>query len=67
MRHLALSRHNFAKAFEIRFPRYAKPAAVSAWQTSWGVSTRLLGAIVMSHGDDQGLRLPPKPSPLFRP
>src|ERR1700676_1951684 len=29
------------------------------WQTSWGVSTRLLGAIVMAHGDDQGLRLPP--------
>src|SRR5208282_6502871 len=29
------------------------------WQTSWGVSTRLLGAIVMVHGDDQGLRLPP--------
>jgi prolyl-tRNA synthetase len=49
---------NFAKAFEIQFlddnNQLQQPH-----QTSWGVSTRLLGAIVMSHGDDQGLRLPP--------
>src|SRR5207302_3468600 len=49
---------NFAKAFEIQFlddnNQLQQPH-----QTSWGVSTTLLGAIVMSHGDDQGLRLPP--------
>jgi prolyl-tRNA synthetase len=49
---------NFARVFEIRYldeqNRLQYP-----WQTSWGVSTRLLGAIVMTHGDDQGLRIPP--------
>ncbi len=49
---------NFAKAFEIRFLDESNQLQY-AWQTSWGVSTRLLGAIVMVHGDDQGLRLPP--------
>jgi prolyl-tRNA synthetase len=34
------------------------------WQTSWGVSTRLIGALVMTHGDDQGLRLPPQVAPI---
>jgi prolyl-tRNA synthetase len=49
---------NFAKAFEIRFLDENNELQ-HPHQTSWGVSTRLLGAIVMCHGDDQGLRLPP--------
>jgi prolyl-tRNA synthetase len=49
---------NFAKAFEIRFLDETNQLQ-HPHQTSWGVSTRLLGAIVMAHGDDQGLRLPP--------
>jgi len=49
---------NFSKAFEIRFLDENNQLQ-HPHQTSWGVSTRLLGAIVMSHGDDQGLRLPP--------
>ena len=49
---------NFAKAFEIRFLDENNQMQYP-WQTSWGVSTRLLGAIIMVHGDDQGLRLPP--------
>jgi prolyl-tRNA synthetase len=49
---------NFARAFEIRFLDQNNELQ-HPHQTSWGVSTRLLGAIVMCHGDDQGLRLPP--------
>jgi prolyl-tRNA synthetase len=49
---------NFARAFEIRYLDENNELR-HPHQTSWGVSTRLLGAIVMSHGDDQGLRLPP--------
>jgi prolyl-tRNA synthetase len=49
---------NFARAFEIRFLDENNELK-HPHQTSWGVSTRLLGAIVMSHGDDQGLRSPP--------
>jgi prolyl-tRNA synthetase len=49
---------NFARAFEVRFLDEQNQLQF-AWQTSWGVTTRLLGAIVMVHGDDQGLRLPP--------
>jgi prolyl-tRNA synthetase len=49
---------NFARAFDIRFLDENNELQ-HPHQTSWGVSTRLLGAIVMSHGDDQGLRLPP--------
>ncbi|MGH7933193.1 MAG: proline--tRNA ligase [Candidatus Binataceae bacterium] len=49
---------NFARAFEIRYLDDNNQMQ-HPWQTSWGVSTRLLGAIVMVHGDDQGLRLPP--------
>jgi prolyl-tRNA synthetase len=49
---------NFARAFEIRFLDESNELQ-HPHQTSWGVSTRLLGAIVMCHGDDQGLRLPP--------
>jgi len=54
---------NFAKAFEIRFQNQAG-ALEHVWQTSWGVSTRLIGALVMSHSDDRGLVLPPKLAPV---
>ena len=54
---------NFAKAFAIRFLDDNNELQF-VWQTSWGVSTRLLGALVMVHGDDQGLRLPPKVAPI---
>ncbi len=54
---------NFAKAFDIKFMgRDGEHHYV--WQTSWGVSTRLIGAIVMVHGDDRGLVLPPKIAPI---
>lgn len=54
---------NFAKAFDVQFlTRDNKLEHV--WATSWGVSTRLVGALVMAHGDDQGLVLPPKLAPL---
>jgi prolyl-tRNA synthetase len=49
---------NFAKAFETRYLDENNQLQL-VWQTSWGVSTRLLGAIIMAHGDDQGLRIPP--------
>src|SRR5215469_13845689 len=49
---------NFAKPFEIRYLDDNNQLQY-VWQTSWGVSTRLLGAIIMAHGDDQGLRIPP--------
>jgi prolyl-tRNA synthetase len=53
---------NFAKAFGIQFQSQAGPLEF-AWQTSWGVSTRLVGAIVLGHGDEKGLILPPKIAP----
>ncbi|MBK7213401.1 MAG: proline--tRNA ligase [Bacteroidales bacterium] len=54
---------NFAKAFEVQFlSRENKLEYV--WATSWGVSTRLMGALVMSHSDDNGLVLPPKLAPI---
>jgi prolyl-tRNA synthetase len=54
---------NFAKAFEIR---YLDKAGVlqHCWTTSWGLSTRFIGAIIMVHGDDQGLILPPRLAPF---
>ena len=54
---------NFAKAFGITFQSAGGGAAEHVWQTSWGVSTRLLGALIMCHGDDAGLRLPPLVAP----
>jgi prolyl-tRNA synthetase len=53
---------NFAKAFEIR---YLDKSGVlqHCWTTSWGLSTRFIGAIIMVHGDDQGLILPPRLAP----
>ena len=54
---------NFAKAFDVKFlTKENKQEFV--WATSWGVSTRLVGALVMAHSDDQGLILPPKIAPL---
>ncbi|HYH14005.1 MAG TPA: proline--tRNA ligase [Flavisolibacter sp.] len=54
---------NFAKAFEVKYlTKENKQEYV--WATSWGVSTRLIGALVMAHSDDQGLVLPPRIAPL---
>jgi prolyl-tRNA synthetase len=53
---------NFAKAFEIKFLNQVNELAY-AWTTSWGLSTRMVGAIIMAHGDDQGLMLPPRLAP----
>lgn len=54
---------NFAKAFDVKFTsKEGKEEFV--WATSWGVSTRLMGALVMAHSDDQGLVLPPKLAPI---
>jgi len=54
---------NFAKAFDIKFLD-ENNALQYVWTTSWGVSTRMVGAIVMVHGDDQGLVMPPKLAPV---
>jgi len=54
---------NFAKAFDLKFQDEAG-AWQHAWNTSWGVSTRLVGAVVMAHGDDNGLVLPPRLAPI---
>jgi prolyl-tRNA synthetase len=54
---------NFAKAFDVKFLNKENQQEY-VWATSWGVSTRLVGALVMAHGDDQGLVLPPKIAPL---
>jgi prolyl-tRNA synthetase len=53
---------NFAKAFGTQYSD-ASGEQVYVWQTSWGVSTRLVGALIMAHGDDAGLRLPPRLAP----
>ncbi|MGK7394956.1 MAG: proline--tRNA ligase [Candidatus Cyclobacteriaceae bacterium M3_2C_046] len=54
---------NFAKAFDVKFAN--KEGALDlVWGTSWGVSTRLMGALVMAHSDDDGLILPPKLAPI---
>ncbi len=53
---------NFAKAFDVKFT--SKEGKLDyVWATSWGVSTRLMGALIMAHSDDQGLVLPPKLAP----
>jgi len=54
---------NFAKAFDVKYLS-AEGKQEYVWATSWGVSTRLVGALVMAHGDDQGLVLPPKLAPI---
>ncbi|MBC7542771.1 MAG: proline--tRNA ligase [Candidatus Sericytochromatia bacterium] len=53
---------NFAKAFNIEF-QDEKGEMQHAWQTSWGMSTRMIGGIIMAHGDDKGLIFPPKLAP----
>lgn len=54
---------NFAKAFGIQYASETGSLDY-VWQTSWGASTRLLGALIMAHGDDAGLRLPPRLAPV---
>src|SRR5215212_8075761 len=54
---------NFAKAFELKFQSESGTQEY-AWNTSWGVSTRLVGGLVMTHGDDVGLRVPPLLAPM---
>src|SRR5579862_5829881 len=54
---------NFGKAFDVKFQ--SKDGQLEyVWQTSWGVSTRLIGGLIMSHSDDKGLVLPPKVAPV---
>ncbi len=54
---------NFAKAFDVKFQTEAGDVAY-AWNTSWGVSTRMIGGLVMTHGDDNGLIVPPLLAPI---
>jgi prolyl-tRNA synthetase len=54
---------NFSRAFGIEFQSETGESAYG-WQTSWGASTRLVGGLVMTHGDDSGLRLPPRLAPI---
>lgn len=54
---------NFAKSFDVQFVNKENQLEY-AWATSWGVSTRLMGALIMAHSDDQGLVLPPKLAPI---
>ena len=54
---------NFAKAFDVKFVSKENKKDY-VWATSWGVSTRLMGALIMSHSDDEGLVLPPKLAPI---
>ena len=54
---------NFAKAFDVKFQTKNNNEEY-VWATSWGVSTRLVGAIILTHGDNKGLRLPPKIAPI---
>jgi prolyl-tRNA synthetase len=54
---------NFAKAFEVKFQNENNKEEY-VWATSWGVSTRLIGGLIMTHSDDEGLVLPPKLAPI---
>ena len=54
---------NFAKAFDVQFINRENKLEY-VWATSWGVSTRLMGALIMAHSDDNGLVLPPKLAPI---
>lgn len=54
---------NFAKAFDIKYLTKDNQQEY-CWTTSWGMSTRMVGAIIMAHGDDTGLRLPPRLAPI---
>ena len=54
---------NFAKAFDVKYLNRENQLDY-VWATSWGVSTRLMGALIMSHSDDNGLVLPPQLAPI---
>jgi prolyl-tRNA synthetase len=54
---------HFAKVFDITF-QDEQGKRQHVWQTSWGLSTRMIGALIMTHGDDQGLKLPPRVAPI---
>ncbi|MEU4687848.1 proline--tRNA ligase [Actinoplanes sp. NPDC023714] len=54
---------NFAKAFDITYSSAGRTVE-HAWTTSWGTSTRMVGGLIMVHGDDNGLRLPPRLAPI---
>ena len=54
---------NFTKAFDIKFQN-KEGEQEYAYQTSWGISTRLIGAVIMAHGDNRGLKLPPRVAPI---
>ena len=54
---------NFAKAFDVKFASKEENKLEYVWATSWGVSTRLIGGLIMAHSDDKGLVLPPKLAP----
>jgi prolyl-tRNA synthetase len=54
---------NFAKAFDVKYLT-AENKLEYVWATSWGVSTRLIGALILSHGDEKGLILPPQVAPI---
>src|SRR3989442_1973152 len=54
---------NFAKAFDIKYLDQGNELQ-HCWTTSWGLSTRFIGAIIMVHGDDQGLIMPPRLAPF---
>ncbi|MGH3854457.1 MAG: proline--tRNA ligase [Pseudonocardiaceae bacterium] len=54
---------NFARAFDVQFLA-ASGQREYVWQTSWGVSTRMVGGLIMCHGDDAGLRVPPRLAPI---
>ena len=54
---------NFTKPFDVKFQN-REGKLEFAYQTSWGISTRLIGAIIMAHGDNRGLKLPPRVSPI---
>ncbi len=55
---------NFSKAFDIKFQTRDQKVS-HVWTTSWGVSTRLIGGVIMTHSDDEGLVLPPKVAPVL--
>jgi prolyl-tRNA synthetase len=54
---------NFARAYDVTFLN-ARGEEEHAWGTSWGMSTRMVGGVIMTHGDDRGLRLPPRLAPV---
>ena len=55
---------NFAKVFDIQSTSTTAAPSSMCWTTSWGVSTRMIGGLIMAHGDDAGLRVPPRLAPI---